>query len=288
MDRLRNCLTVLGVAAAFHLSVAAASAAPPDERPTLAIVEFETTPAGTVLPPPQLGITLADLMLEKLVTSDRFRVVDGRWLQPEAARGAASGFNRFRANAEAAGVDYLVQGSVTRFSTEGRRRGLAAAALALPLVGGYRRQKTELALAVTLRVVDVRTGEVLTSVSAQGTSRRRNLGVGGLGLRTGVAGALVNAASSFRDSLLDEAMHRVVATAAAGLVNAAPKLSRSAPAGVLSHHKLLDLRPNRRFNWHTQLEVPPARLQSAFTGIPGVFAGTGSGVQMREDSVRHA
>lgn len=283
MDRLRIRLTLLGLAAT--LNVVTASAAPLDDRPTIAIVEFDTTPAGTVLPPPQLGVTLADLMLDKLVASERFRVLDGRWLQSTSTQGRAGDFAALRAHAEAAGVDYLVLGSVTRFSTENRRRGVGGAALFKPLLGGYRRQKTELALAITLRIVDVRSGEVRTSVSAQGTSGRKNLALGGLGLKAGVAGALVNAASTFRDSLLDEAMQRVVATAATGLVNAAPRLAREIPDRVLSRQKPLHLRPNRRFDWHTRIEIPPARLQGALTGVPGALACTRSGVQIFDDGI---
>lgn len=286
MDRLRIHLTFLGLAAT--LNVVTAAAAPRDDRPTIAIVEFETTPAGTVVPPPQLGVTLADLMLDKLVASGRFRVLDGRWLQSMSPQRRASDFEALRANAEAAGVDYLVLGSVTRFSTENRRRGVGAAALFKPLLGGYRRQKTELVLAITLRIVDVRSGEVRTSVSAQGTSGRRNLALGGLGLKPGFAGALVNAAGTFRDSLLDEAMQRVVATAAAGLVNAAPTLTRETPETVLSRQKLLHLRPNRRFNWYTRLEIPPARFQGALTGVQGALAGVRSSVQVLDDAISHA
>ena len=285
MDRLPVLLTILGLAAAHSVSTAAAATL--DDRPTLAIVEFEITPAGTVLPPSQLGVTLADLMLDKLVASDRFRVVDGRWLETTTGGGGRSAFDTFRANAAAAGVDYVVLGSVTRFSTEQRRRGLGAAALLVPLVGGYRRNKTELTLAVTLRIVDVRTGEVATTVSAQGGSGRKNVTLGGLA-RGGIGGAFVNAASGFRDSLLDEAMQHLVTTAATGLVNAAPKLGRGGEEFRLSRLKLLHLRPDRRFNWHARLEVAPPRLQSTLTRIPRAIAAARSGVQMLDDPVGNA
>src|SRR5918998_449227 len=118
--------------------VGIADAAPPEERPTIAFVEFETSPAGTVLPPPHLGVVLAEVMLDRLVASERFRLVDGRWLQETGVRMGSSEFDTVRANAAAAGVDYVVLGSVTRFSTENRRRGMGAAALLAPLLGGYR------------------------------------------------------------------------------------------------------------------------------------------------------
>ena len=52
-----------------------------ESRPTLAIVDFEAAPGGWTLPPPRLGNTAAQLMLDRLVASAQFHVLDGQWLQ---------------------------------------------------------------------------------------------------------------------------------------------------------------------------------------------------------------
>src|SRR5437773_4642986 len=95
--------------AVFFIAVAlcgTAAAASDDGRPTVAIVGFEAAPGGWVLPPPQLGRTVADLLLDRLVSAGSFHVVDGQWLSRSRA------VDEIRINARAAGVDYLVLGSI--------------------------------------------------------------------------------------------------------------------------------------------------------------------------------
>ena len=67
------------------MTLAGALSAAAQPRPTLAIVDFETTPAGSVLPPPHMGSALAGLMLDRLVASGQYRVLDGRWLKIDRA-----------------------------------------------------------------------------------------------------------------------------------------------------------------------------------------------------------
>jgi curli biogenesis system outer membrane secretion channel CsgG len=233
---LRIHVRTLGLLAILGAAPAAAAADGPTIRPTLAIVDFETTPAGSVLPPPQLGSTLADLLMDQLVRSDKYRVLDGRWLAtddtwrrpgvPDAHRRSA--FERLREAAEAHGVDYLVMGSVTRFSTENRQRTVGGAAFVLPLLAGIRRAKTELALDVMIRVVDVRSGEVVTTAMSHSKAGRKQYGVGGLGpVRAGGAGLVSNKSTGFRDSLLAESAEAAVVNASQAIVNAAPRLTRA-------------------------------------------------------------
>ena len=197
-------------------------------RPTLAIVDFETTPGGSTLPPPHVGETVAALMLDRLVASNQYHVLDGRWL--EHGNRTQRNVDTLRADASAAGVDYLLFGSITRFSTENGQRRLGGAAFFLPVLAGYRKNKTELVVGLMVRMVDVGTGEVVTTATGLGSSLRTKLALGGLGLhRAGGAGGLSSGASSlmdFRDALLDEAIVRSVQAAAAGLVNAAPRIGR--------------------------------------------------------------
>ena len=54
------------------MTLASALSAASQSRPTLAIVDFETMPAGSVLPPPHMGSALAGLMLDRLVASGQY------------------------------------------------------------------------------------------------------------------------------------------------------------------------------------------------------------------------
>jgi len=126
-------------------------------------------------------------------------------------------------------VDYLILGSITRFSAERKQRSLGAIGFVLPVLGGLHRQKHELVVALTARIVDVRTGEVVATATGQGHASRTNLALGGGGLlRGGGLGGMSNGSMSpteFRDAQLDEAIQRSVAAAAEGLVHAAPRLT---------------------------------------------------------------
>jgi curli biogenesis system outer membrane secretion channel CsgG len=189
--------------------------------PTLAILEFDVTPGGRTLPPPRLGAAAAQLMLDRLVSSGRYRMLDARWLQTGPPR---QGFvsAELLAAAQAAGVDYLVLGSVTRFSTEDRTRTIGGLGVRLPLIGGFRRRKTEMAVSLVVTVVEVGTGVVVTTTTGSGLSARMRRHFGAIGPFVG--GGMSSAASDFYDALLDDATRKAVGTAADGIVNAAPRL----------------------------------------------------------------
>jgi curli biogenesis system outer membrane secretion channel CsgG len=203
----------------------------PPPRPTLAIVDFETTPAGSVLPPPHLGSALAGLMLDRLVASGKYRVLDGRWLRIGREADGFINMESAREYAESAGVDYLV-GSMTQFSAESHRRTYGGGVV-LPLLAGVRRNRIELVVGITVRVVDVRSGEVATTATAQGTSDRKALKVGALGLFSrGGGGGFSNESTGSRDAQLSEAVARAVATAAQGVINSGSRLRAQGSGGT--------------------------------------------------------
>jgi len=216
---------ILGVASAAN------AADDPRDHPTLAIVDFDATPGGWILPPPQLGTIVAELLLDKLVGVAPFRLLDGRWLSNDDPTHDRRGLTPvLRDNARRAGVDYLVLGSITRFSNEQRYRTAGGGGFRLPLVGAYRRQTNEMVVSIWVSVVDVRSGEVVATTTGEGTGTRRKLGAGALGLlRAAGGGGLSSGSSSSRDAQLDEAIRQAVAAAAQGLVNAAPRVSMRTP-----------------------------------------------------------
>ena len=215
--------------AAVWLVLATGVAGAAQDRPQLAVVAFDITPGGWTVPPPHVGATVAELMLDRLMASGAFQIVDGQWLEPEGqgSRDRAA-MARLLSSAEESGVDFVLLGSVTRFTTEKRHRGLGGAAFRLPLIGGGRRDRQELVVSLAVRIVEVRTGRVVASAVGQGSSSRSNLVIGGLGLfRRGGAGGYSAGSSGARDTLLAEAIQRSVAEAADGLLKAAPVLTLS-------------------------------------------------------------
>jgi len=204
---------VLAVAACAVPSVGAQGAQEPPPRPAVAVVDFEVAPGGWTAPPPQVGKTLAQLMLDRLVESGQLRVFS---------------------SAQAGPVNYLVRGSVTRFSTEDKNRTFGGGGFGLPFLAGFRRHKTEMVVSLMTRLVDVRTGEVVATAVGQGTSSRTERGLGGIGgaRGPGIAG-FGSSSSGARDALLDEALQRSVAVASAALLHAmVGTVGAGAPAGA--------------------------------------------------------
>jgi curli biogenesis system outer membrane secretion channel CsgG len=189
-------------------------------RPRVAVLDFDTAVAGRTLPPPDLGAVAAQVLIDRLVSSGSYHVYDGRWLCPEAGAGRVR-LDQARAAAQRAGVDYLVLGSITRFTEEQRNRAIGAGALLrVPVLGGVRTQKAELVITVLIKFVDVHTGEIATMVGGMGRSSRSKLGVGGLGVMSG--GGFSRSTSGARDAQIDEALQRSIELAAHSLPG--PKL----------------------------------------------------------------
>jgi len=194
--------------------------APPAARPTLTVMSFDTDRSGWI-PPPHLGETLAELLTDQLVAAGRFRLVDRSWLTPADGRSRLP-FDEFCDRAERAGVDYVIAGAVTRFSTE-KRSSTGGGVLPLPFIGGLiRKHKTESIVGLTLRIIDVRSGEVIATATAESGASADTKSGGGLAVvgKVPVIGGKSSSASGVLDGLVDEAVQQAV-TAAAEQIRAA-------------------------------------------------------------------
>jgi curli biogenesis system outer membrane secretion channel CsgG len=197
-----------------------------EDRPQLAIVAFDAMPSGWTLPPPHIGETVAELMLDQLGSHGIYQIVDGQWLEPagQGSRDEAA-MARLLTSAERSGVDYIVLGSITRFSNEKRHRRLGVAAFVLPLLGGGVRERHELVVSLMARIVEVRAGRVVATATADGASARTRRSLGGLApFRGGGMGGFSSGSASAREALLAEATRAAVAEAARQLMERAPAL----------------------------------------------------------------
>lgn len=142
--------------------------------------------------PSQLGIGIADMLVEKLLQTGQFRILERK----------ADGTS---------GAKYIVTGSVTKFGFEERNIGGAFATVATMGLLSYKQHKTEVAL--TARVIDAATGEIVASMTAEGASAKggglRVAGIGG----SGGGGADINSAN-FRSTAIGQATGRAVANLA--------------------------------------------------------------------------
>jgi curli biogenesis system outer membrane secretion channel CsgG len=199
-------------------------------RPSLAIADVAVAPGGWTLPPPQLSAAIVELMVGELVASDRFHVYDGQWLVPESEVGRAD-LQRLRAAAEERNVDYVVIGSLTAFSSEQKKKRLGGVLPTPFFLGGFSRDQAQLKVAMTFRIVDVRTGEIVATAAGEGTGKRRATAVlgGGIvrGLPIGAGGG--TRLPQARDAMLDEAVRSAVRTAARALAESAARLETRTP-----------------------------------------------------------
>jgi curli biogenesis system outer membrane secretion channel CsgG len=126
-----------------------------------------------------------------------------------------------RDRATAAGGDYLIVGAVTRFSTE-RQRKTGVGLLPVPVVGGLiRKNKVEFVIGLTLRVIDVRTGEVVATAATEGGAATQNTSSAGLavvGLPVPIVGGGGSSATGVQDRLLDAAIVQAIDAAAEKII----------------------------------------------------------------------
>jgi len=191
-------------------------------RPSIAIADVAITPGGWTLPPPQLSGTIIELLMNELESSRRFHLYDGQWLVPESEANGHVNLERLRAAASERHVDYLVLGRLTGFSSEEQRKRFGGAIPVPFLLGGFSRDHAQLRVSMAFRIVEVRTGEIVSSASGDGIGHRRATAAGGLGLVHGIpVGAIAGAARarSARDAMLDEAVRMAVHNAALELAH---------------------------------------------------------------------
>ena len=194
-------------------------------RPTVAVADVAISPGGWTLPPPQLSSAIIEMMVGELVASQRFHVYDGQWLVPESEAGTLPNLERLRGAATERGVDYIVVGSLTAFSTENKKKRFGGILPTPFFIGGVSRQQAQLRVELAFRIVHVRTGEIVATASGEGLGVRRAVGVAAGGVVGRALPLPVGAFSmarlpSARDAMLDEAVKQAVRSAAASLSRA--------------------------------------------------------------------
>ena len=195
-------------------------------RPTMTVADFDTDRTGW-MPPPRLGTTLAEMLTDRLVATGQYRMMDREWLV--SAQDGRIPFPQLVERAAGAGVDYLVAGSVTRLSIE-NRSSTGGGVVPLPLIGALiHKHKTESVIGLTIRVIDVRTGEVVATSMAEKGATQKNIAGGGVIVigPVPVFGAAGSSSTGFHDRLLDTAVQEAVTAAADKIVAAASRLVRS-------------------------------------------------------------
>ena len=180
------------------------------KRPSVAIMDFDY---GTVgyhwWGDYDIGKGMADQVVDGLVNDSPFRVVERKKLQSVLGEQDLSNSKRAEpSQAQVAklgkmlGAKYIIAGSITKFGGEDKKIG--GGGLIKGKLGGLGLKKAKTEVALTARVIDATTGEILVSAKGEGVSTKGGgLKVGALG---GGGGAGFSMSSSdYKSSAIGEA-----------------------------------------------------------------------------------
>lgn len=180
-----------------------------------------------------IGQGISDLLVDELLKDGTYRLVERKNIgvvlaeqnltkEQQAETAVASKIGKIL------GANAIIAGSVTQFGTESRSKGVGGFLSKIPGLGGASvgKQKGKAKVAVTARIVDVNTGEILGSITGQGESAREGWLLGGIGGSSGtIAGGGISISSSdFRETILGEATYAAVKELVSGLASASDKI----------------------------------------------------------------
>ena len=217
-------LLVITVLALVTLAAPVATQA----RPTVALLDFEFGSiqhwwSGNW----EIGRGVADLIVDGLLEDGAYRVIERKRLDVILAEQNFSNSDRADPDAaqvakigKALGVKYLIVGSITKFGMENKGMkvgggGWGGGRFGLGEVGT---KKGKANVAITARMLDTSTGEIVASAKGEGTSSRSGLLLGGAANHVG--GNIEFSSSDFQDSVLGEATDDAVKQVVAKLVAA--------------------------------------------------------------------
>jgi len=229
MRKVTTSMWVLAAAFAASLVAAPVPAQAQTTRPTVALLDLEY---GTVQRWWEgnwdIGKGIADLIVDGLLEDGSFRVFERKKI--EAVLGEQDLANSNRADPDAkmvaklgkvAGVKYLITGSITKFGTEDKSKSVGGGAFGGGKfgLGKIGTSKGKATVAVTIRVIDTSTSEIMLSAKGEAESSRSGLMLGGGGGGgAGGFGGVSMGSSNFRETIIGEATEKAVAQVVANLV----------------------------------------------------------------------
>ncbi len=204
-------------------------------RPTVALLDFDF---GTVQKwwsgNEDIGKGISDMIVDELVNDGSFRVIERKRLDAILAEQNFSNSDRADPSAKtvaslskALGVKYLIVGSITRFGTEESSKSIGGGAFGGGAFGIGRVGKSQgrASVAITARIIDTTTGEIMVSAKGDGTSKRSGFLLGGAGGGgAGGGGSIGFGSSNFNDTILGEATEMAVKSTVERLIAAKGRL----------------------------------------------------------------
>src|SRR5258708_611557 len=205
---------------------AAPAAAPQPQGPKrrVAGMSFEY---GTVMSSVQailgtnedVGRGMCDLLVMKLVNDGKYSVIERAALEKVLGEQNFSNSNRADSSTAAEigkvlGVDVIIIGSITQLGRDDKKTTVGGGGFGLGKIGlgGVQSRNAKGVVAVTARMIDTSTGEILAVAEGNGESGRGGTSLvgGGAGSSGGGGGAFDMRSSNFGATILGEAVHKAV------------------------------------------------------------------------------
>jgi len=216
-------LRVIRLVCVVSLLVAAA-AAQQSQKKRVAVLDFDygtvrsyvTAIWGT---DQDVGKGIADLLVQKLVEDGKYRVIERKQLDKILAEQHFSNSDRADPSTAAKigkvlGVDAIIVGSITKFGRDDKNTTVGGGGYGLGRfgLGGVQKRDAKAVCAISARMVDTSTAEILAAVTGDGQSKRSGaslVGAGGGG-GAGGAGAFDMSSKNFGETILGEAVMQAV------------------------------------------------------------------------------
>jgi curli biogenesis system outer membrane secretion channel CsgG len=186
-----------------------------------------------------IGKGIADMLIDKLLADGTYRVIERNALDKVLHEQDFSNSNRADPNTAAKighvlGVDAVITGDITQFGRDDENKnygGAVVGAWTHGAFGGVNKHEAKAVVAITVRMVDATSGEILASVTGKGESTRSGTSMlgGGYGGGSGAAGGASMTSSNFAQTIIGEATTAAVAQVATGLSGDASKIPDAPP-----------------------------------------------------------
>jgi curli biogenesis system outer membrane secretion channel CsgG len=221
------CLAVLAIMGGWAGAAAqtqAAPAAPQGRKKRVAVFDFDyATVHGSVAAlfgqDVDVGKGITDLLVTDLVKDGSYSVIERKALDKILKEQNFSNSDRADPNSAAKigkllGVDAMIVGSITQFGNETKNTNIGGGGGGFGGfgLGGVGHKKSKAIVAVTARLVDIDTGEILGVAEGKGESSRESTSLlGGGGNWHGFGGGAADFGSSdFQSTIIGEAVKAAV------------------------------------------------------------------------------
>lgn len=191
-----------------------------------------------------IGKGISDMLIDKMLSAGTYRIIERNAIDKIMNEQNFSNSNRVDPATAAKighilGVDAVITGDITQFGRDDENKNYGAAAVGAwthGALGGIGKHNSKAVVAITVRMIDASTGEILASVAGKGESSRSGTSLLGAGYSggSGAAAGIDMTSSNFAQTIIGEATTAAVAQVATGLDADSNKLPTAPPPAAVA------------------------------------------------------